>query len=97
MKHIAQIPQRRISYTLEQVDLFKHLTENDIDYYDVNPRGMVPVLELEDGQRVTEQSIVAQYMCDKAGRVDLMPAQAAWPESALWSGKTTSPLSPCAR
>jgi glutathione S-transferase len=64
----------RAPFSLERVDLVTHETEGGINYYDINPRGMVPVLELDGGQRITEQSIIAQYLCDKAGRSDLMPA-----------------------
>jgi glutathione S-transferase len=66
--------ETKFSYSLEYVDLFKHEIENGHSYYDINPKGMVPMLELDDGQRISEQSIIAQYICDAAGRDDLMPA-----------------------
>jgi glutathione S-transferase len=62
-----------LPFTRERVDLIKHVTETGGDYYEINPRGLVPVLEFQDGQRLSEQSIVSQYICDKAGRTDLMP------------------------
>jgi glutathione S-transferase len=65
--------EAKLPFTLERVDLFKHETENGVSYYDIDARGMVPVLELDDGQRITEQAIVAQYICDTGGRDDLMP------------------------
>lgn len=34
---------------------------------------MVPLLELDDGTSLTENMVIAQYICDRAGRHDLMP------------------------
>jgi glutathione S-transferase len=40
----------------------------------VNPKGSVPTLEISTGEILTEGPILAQYICDQAGRTDLMPA-----------------------
>ena len=60
-------------FTLERVDTGKHLTEHGADYYAVNPKGQVPLLELDDGQRLSEGPVIVQYIADRAARRDLMP------------------------
>jgi len=40
----------------------------------VNPLGYVPVLELDDGTRVTEGPAIAQYVGDKAPASKIVPA-----------------------
>jgi glutathione S-transferase len=62
------------TFELESVDLVTHIAAESGDFYAVSPRGMVPVLELDSGERITEQAVIAQYTCDLAGRTDLMPA-----------------------
>ena len=46
----------------------------DARYRDVNPRGYVPVLELDDGSRHTEAAALLQYVGDLAPATGLMPA-----------------------
>lgn len=43
------------------------------DYYTVNPKGMVPVLELNDGQRLTEGPAIVQYLADQKPESGLAP------------------------
>lgn len=59
---------------LVRVDLAAHQTKDGQDYYAINPKGSVPVLELESGERLTEGPVIAQLICDRAERADLMPA-----------------------
>lgn len=61
-------------FTLERVDLGTHKTVHLDDYYRVNPKGYVPLLALDDGQYLSEGPVINQYLCDLAGRQDLMPA-----------------------
>lgn len=70
--HIV-LRETRLPFTLEQVDTGTHKTKQGGDYYTINPKGYVPLLELDDGQRLSEGPIIAQYVSDKAGRHDLMP------------------------
>ena len=56
-----------------RVDLKTKRTERDEDYLTVNPKGAVPALRLEDGQILTENAVVLQYLGDKAGGF-LLPA-----------------------
>jgi glutathione S-transferase len=61
-------------FDLVKVDTKSHKTADGGDYYAVNPKGYVPLLELEDGTRLTEGPVIARYLCDTAKREDLMPA-----------------------
>ncbi len=62
------------AFTLEFVALPEHRLADGGDFHAINPRGMVPVLDLGDQGLLTEQSVIAQYICDKAERRDLLPA-----------------------
>ena len=44
------------------------------DYLTINPRGYVPLLELDDGQRMTEGPAIVQYIADQAPAKHLAPA-----------------------
>lgn len=66
--------ETKLPFTLERIDLAAHKTEHGADYFGVNSKGMVPVLEFADGTRLTEGPVIVQYVCDKAKRSDLMPA-----------------------
>ncbi|KAA0073962.1 glutathione binding-like protein [Tardiphaga sp. P9-11] len=61
-------------FDLEVVNVTIKTRADGSDYRSVASRGMVPLLELNDGGRLTENMVIAQYVCDLAGRYDLMPA-----------------------
>jgi glutathione S-transferase len=58
---------------LEKVDLGAKKTEKGADFNAINAKGYVPVLELDDGSRLTEGAAIVQYLADKAGKADLLP------------------------
>ena len=60
--------------TLVKVDTKTHKTEGGGDYYAVNPKGYVPLLELEDGDRLTEGPAIVQYIADRNPASKLAPA-----------------------
>jgi glutathione S-transferase len=66
--------ETKLSFTPVRVDLPTHKTTSGEDYYAINSKGAVPVLELDDGERLTEGPVIAQWICDRANRADLMPA-----------------------
>jgi glutathione S-transferase len=43
-----------------------HKLLDGTDYYTINPKGYVPLLELDDGQRLSEGPAIVQYLADKA-------------------------------
>ena len=50
-----------------------HKLADGTDYYTVNPKGYVPLLELNDGQRLTEGPVIVQYIADQAPASKLAP------------------------
>ncbi len=61
-------------FRLARVDLRHHRVEGEGDLAKVNPKRKVPVLVLEDGRRLTEGPVIAQYIVERAGVPDLLPA-----------------------
>ena len=47
------------------------------DYFAVNPKGAVPALQLDDGDVLTENAAVLQYIADQAPGAGLIPASGA--------------------
>jgi glutathione S-transferase len=48
--------------------------ETSGDYRSVNPLGYVPLLELDDGSRISEGPAIVQYIADKVPAKNLAPA-----------------------
>jgi len=48
----------------EAVNLKTHLTENDHDYYLINPKGAVPALKIDSKTVLTENNVIQQYLAD---------------------------------
>lgn len=61
------------AFTLEQVDIATHLTGEGRDYFQINPKGQVPALLLEDGSLLSEGPVIAQYIAERAANHALMP------------------------
>ena len=51
-----------------------HQLEDGTDYYTINPLGYVPLLELDDGTRLTEGPAIVQYIADQVPDKKLAPA-----------------------
>jgi glutathione S-transferase len=62
--HIA-LSEAGLSYETEKVDLRKHALGDGTDYYTINPKGYVPLLELDDGSRLSEVAVILQYIADR--------------------------------
>nr|WP_244485287.1 glutathione binding-like protein [Bradyrhizobium tropiciagri] len=52
----------------------KKVVEDDSDFRTVSPKGAVPVLVLENGERLTESAAVLQYIADLKPELGLAPA-----------------------
>jgi glutathione S-transferase len=67
--HIA-LRELALPVELVKVDLVKHTLPDGSDFRAINPRGYVPMLELDDGTRYTEVNMLVQYVADLApGRI----------------------------
>lgn len=71
--HIAAT-EAGVPLDLVKVDLRTHKLEGGEDYYAINPRGYVPLLELDDGTRLTEASVLVQVIADQNPGANLLPA-----------------------
>jgi glutathione S-transferase len=63
--HIA-LHEAGLDFTCVRVDLKAKRTEDDQDYWQVNPKGYVPALELDDGDRLTENVAILSWIADQA-------------------------------
>ena len=58
-----------------QVDLGTHkLAKTGQDYYQINPKGYVPALEVDDGSLLTEVAAILQYLADRKPEAGLLSA-----------------------
>jgi glutathione S-transferase len=83
------------SFELQRVDVqAKKLKPGDGDFFAVNPKGQVPVLELDDGDRLTEGPAIVQYLADQKPASGLAPANGTMPRYHLqeWLNFVTSDL-----
>ena len=62
--HIA-LNEAGLAYDAVKVDLRTHQLADGTDYYTINPKGYVPLLELDDGQRLSEVTVILQYIADR--------------------------------
>ena len=71
-----------------------HQLADGTDYYTINPKGYVPLLELDDGQRLSEGPVIVQYIADQAPARQLAPAAGTMERYRLmeWLNFTTSEL-----
>lgn len=62
-----------LNFDLEQVDLATKKTKSGADYTQVNPKGQVPVLQLDNGEFLTEGPVIVQYLADQKPESGLVP------------------------
>jgi len=56
---------------LVRVEFPSKRTVDGEDLYAVNPKGAVPALRLDDGEVLTENAVILQYLADQAGSSEL--------------------------
>ena len=62
-----------IEHDAIRVDLRSKTLEDGSSYLQVNPKGAVPALRLDNGEVLTENAVVLQYLGDRAGSEVLPP------------------------
>ena len=63
-----------IALELQQVDLKTKRTRSDEDFTAINPKGYVPALVLDNGEVLTENIAILQYLAAQQPRQNLIPA-----------------------
>ncbi|HKH32652.1 MAG TPA: glutathione transferase GstA [Beijerinckiaceae bacterium] len=59
---------------LDKVDFTTRKTESGESFAEVNPKGYVPALRLDNGEVLTEAATLVQYLADQAPQAGLAPA-----------------------
>ncbi len=71
--HIA-LHEAGLKFESEAVDLMTKLTASGANFREVNPKGQVPTLVLDDGTVLTEGPVIVQYIADQVPAAKLAPA-----------------------
>jgi glutathione S-transferase len=56
------------------VDLRSKTLDDGSSYLKINPKGSVPALELENGEVLTENAVILQFLGDRAGSPSVLPS-----------------------
>jgi glutathione S-transferase len=62
-----------VEIELEKVDLAARKTESGEDFNEINPKGYVPALRLDNGEILTEGPVIVQYIADQVPDKQLIP------------------------
>jgi glutathione S-transferase len=81
-------------FDLEQVNNQEKKTKSGQDFWKINPKGQVPVLEVDGGAKLTEGPVIVQYIADKNPGAGLLPAAGSLDRYRVqeWLNFTTSEL-----
>ena len=71
--HIA-LREAGLAFDLVMASTKTHKLEDGTDYYTINPKGSVPLLELDNGERLSEGPAIVQYIADQVPTKNLAPA-----------------------
>jgi len=71
-----------------------HKLQDGTDYYTINPKGYVPLLELDNGERLSEGPAIVQYLADQVPGKRLAPPNGTFERYRLqeWLNFITSEL-----
>ena len=91
--HIA-LSEAGVKFELVKAALQTHTLADGSDYYQVTAKGQVPLLELDDGARLSEGPAILQYIADHAPGTGLAPAAGTMERYRLmeWLNFITSEL-----
>jgi glutathione S-transferase len=82
------------NFKLEQVNNQEKKTKSGKDYWSVNPKGQVPCLELDNGDKLTEGPVIVQYIADQKPSAGLAGSPGTMERYRIqeWLNFTTSEL-----
>ena len=91
--HIA-LHEAGLTHELVKVDLRAKKTESGADYTQINPKGQVPAIELDNGELLTEGPVILQMIADTATDKHLAPPAGSSERYRLqeWLNFTTTEL-----
>lgn len=91
--HIA-LCEAGMKFDLVKAVLQTHTLADGSDYYQITAKGQVPLLELDDGSRLSEGPAILQYIADHAPASGLAPAAGTMERYRLmeWLNFITSEL-----
>ena len=83
-----------IPLQLQKVNTKDKSMEGGGDYWQVNGKGYVPLLELDNGERLTEGPAIVQYLADQKPEAGLAPKAGSFERYRLqeWLNFTTSEI-----
>ncbi len=89
--HIV-LREARLPFDLIKVDGRSKKTDKGEDFLAINPKGYVPVLELDSGERLTEGPAIVQYIADQVPQAKLAPPNGSFERVRLqeWLNFITS-------
>ena len=62
-----------LSHDSAKIDLKAKTVEGGGNFLAINPKGSVPVLELDSGEVLTENAVILQYLGDRSGLGEVLP------------------------
>lgn len=71
--HVA-LQEVGAEFELVKVDLRAKTTESGQDYHEISRRGNVPLLQLDNGDTITEGNVILSYIADSHPESNLAPA-----------------------
>jgi glutathione S-transferase len=91
--HIV-LQESGLAFETVRADLQAHKLTDGTDYYGINSKGYVPLLELDSGERLSEGPVIVQYIADQVPAKNLAPAYGTMARYRLqeWLNFITSEL-----
>ncbi|MDR2195511.1 MAG: glutathione transferase GstA [Gallionellaceae bacterium] len=80
--HIT-LQESGLPFQTDKLDFATRITASGEKYADVNPKGYVPALRLDDGSMLTEGVAIMQYVADRSPASNLAPAAGTLPRYHL--------------
>lgn len=72
-----------VDFELDRVDFKTRRTAGGVDFNTINPKGYVPVLQLDNGEVLTEGAAIVQYIADQHPASHLAPKPATLERARL--------------